>query len=51
LVLTGISSCGTFEPVVVATSQVASLSGGLHEHEVTVQTIVRRNAHPFQEDL
>ncbi len=50
LVLTGISSCGTFEPVVVTNSQVASLSGGLHEREVTFQTIVRRNAHPFQED-
>ncbi len=49
LVMTSIGSCGTFEPVVVANSQVASLSGGLQEREVTVQTTVRRNVHPFQE--
>ena len=50
LVLTSIGSCGTFEPVVVANSQVALLSDGLQEREVTVQTIVRRNANPFRED-
>jgi len=50
LVMTGIGSCGTFEPVVTATSQLSSLSGGLQDREETIQTTVHRNARPFQED-
>ena len=51
LVMTGISSCGTFEPVVTASSQVSSLSGSLQHRGETVQTTVRRNMQPFQEDV
>lgn len=49
LVMTGIGACGTFEPMVTASSQVLSLGDGLREREETVQTTVRRNAQPFQE--
>jgi hypothetical protein len=51
LVMTSVGSCGTFEPVMTASSQVSSLSGSLQVHEETVQTTVRRNAQPFQEDM
>jgi hypothetical protein len=50
LVMTGIGSCGTFEPVAIVSSQVLSLSGGLQDREHVVQTIVRRNTRPFEED-
>lgn len=48
LVMTGIGACGTFEPVLTASSQVAMLNDGLHKQEETVQTTVRRNTDPFR---
>lgn len=51
LVMTGIGSCGTFEPVVTASSSVSSVSDGLRDREHLVQTVVRHNTKPFQEDV
>jgi hypothetical protein len=51
LVMTGIGACGTFDPVVTDTSQVSALTGDLRVRDETVQTTVRRNAQPFQEEL
>ncbi len=50
LVMTGVDSCGTFEPVMSASSQVSLLSGALQEREEAVQTVVRRNLQPFQQE-
>ncbi len=50
LVTTGVGSCGTFEPVVIASSQVSSLSDRLLEQSELVQTTVLRNAQPFREE-
>jgi hypothetical protein len=51
LVTAGIGSCGTFEPISISSSQVSTLTGELREQEQTVQTTVRRNTQPFQEEL
>lgn len=50
LVMTGIGSCGTFEPVTTANSEVSTLGNGLRDREELVQTVVLRNTQPFRED-